>query len=304
LERIWPQQKVKGTPQPEFDDDIESLHDSWAISNNGSRSSSSQSFSVPQPIFPSQEPMIVQPSAPPSNGSQSQWSHNRLPPNQPPNPQDLGGQPSAPRQRVRTPQPQPQPQTNQQVPPQPLRQEEKGGGGGAPQPLRQEEKGGGGSAPTSGEQKIYVALINLASDIYDLAVMMKSYQYPTREETKTRLEQRTYSTGGSRRKGKSAGGQVQSVLEDIQDISDSLDPLHLDINEAQKLCYFKEAYNDLSITHKENKEYMQLQRISNRKEELRKMRNKRERARKRMERERDADMYDVFNQLSRDHRWH
>jgi len=66
------------------------------------------------------------------------------------------------------------------------------------------------------------------------------------------------------------------VLEEIAVINESLDPLHDNIKEAQRLCFFKDTYKTLTDTHKSNKIFNQLKATFNRREDQRKLRNKRD----------------------------
>jgi len=167
------------------------------------------------------------------------------------------------------------------------------------EPIREEAAEAG---PSKGEQEIYDALIELSSEIFELAENMKCYQYPSKTELKIRLGQKSFSTGGTKRKGKTARLQVQNVLEEIAVINESLDPLHDNIKEAQRLCFFKDTYKTLTDTHKSNKIFNQLKATFNRREDQRKLRNKREKDRRKMQQEELDQIDEIFNN-SNQTRW-
>jgi len=151
-------------------------------------------------------------------------------------------QPTAPQLQQPSSQPYQQfgsPQTSQNVPLRNLFDD-----GDDPVPC-DEKKGQRKKSDLSGEQRIYDALLELADEIYDLAEDMKSFQYPTKEKVKAKLEQQSYSTGGLKQKGKTAELQVQSIMEDINVTRSLLDPLEKEIKIAQELCFYKDCYNSL-----------------------------------------------------------
>jgi len=79
----------------------------------------------------------------------------------------------------------------------------------------------------------------------------------------------------------------------------SLDPLEKDVKKAQELCFYKEAYDSLYDTDYKVKESDQLERRQQRRNDLRILRGKSERRRKRAALQRNNQIDNLFDQLTR-----
>jgi len=296
-------QEINGTPPISPNQDI---HDGWATAmespngipmntsqqipmglsrqqcvpfvNYGTHQQPTQQFGTQRPTAPPQQFGTQQPNAPQQFGTQQQRPASQQGTQQPP---------SQPRQQF------------EQLYSNPF---DEGTPFDDPDPRDvpcDEKKGQRKKSDLSGEQRIYDALLELADEIYDLAEDMKSFQYPTKEKVKAKLEQESYSTGGLKQKGKTAELKVQSIMEDINVTRSLLDPLEKEIKIAQELCFYKDCYNSLYGTDYNIKENDKVARRQQRKNDLRILRGKTERRRKRAIIQRNNQIDNAINQATR-----
>jgi len=145
--------------------------------------------------------------------------------------------------------------------------------------------------PLSGEERMFEAVLDVASQCDKIANNMKSYQYPSRDEVRIRLQQKGYTSGGMRQRAATAEGKVQYLRA-----------LPAKIGEVQELCFLNDMYVHLFNTDKIRQNQLQLQSLYNRREEQRKLKLKRDRERKRREVQRINEIDELIDEVS-DRHW-
>jgi len=135
-----------------------------------------------------------------------------------------------------------------------------------------------------GEQRIFAALMDLASTAEKLADDMKSYDYPTDDEVEILLKQESYTPNDLKQKTLMAEKRIHGILEDVDKMKVWIKTLKNKVNEAQKLCYLNEMYDVLRGTDKDTKDRTALVKIFQRKEEQKKLRAKRDKEKENIKR--------------------